>query len=432
MGVDTGYAMPRGLIILLGTAAAVITVAGIRAMAWLIGPMLLALVIVVVVSPVHRWLRRHGFQAWLATSILVILVYGVLISFVLVVVLSVARLAQELPEYTDRARELANEATNLAARFGLESDDLRQAASTLDPGKLVTIAGDLLSGIAGVTTSIVFLLALLLFFSVETTEIGGRLGVINQDRPQVHDALLDFARRTRKYIVVTTVFGLIVAVLDVIALAWLGIPLVVLWGVLSFVTNYIPNIGFIIGVAPPALLGLLIGGWPKALAVIVVYVVLNFIVQSLIQPRYVGDAVGLSTAMTFVSLVFWAWVLGALGVLLAIPATLLMMTVLVDTDPKATWAAALFGARARRKRRRRHRSQEAGGPPRTDGPDRLTVWRFASASGAAQAARTLESLGRMDVVTVADAAVVSWDAGRARPRLRRVRDLGGERALSDG
>ena len=114
-------------------------------------------------------------------------------------------------------------------------------------------------------------------------------------------------------------FGLIVAVLDSAALAIMGIPLVLLWGVLAFLTNFIPNIGFIIGLVPPALVALLTGGWQLALAVIVVYCVLNMVVQSLIQPRFIGDSVGLSATVTFVALLFWAWVLGPLGALLAIP-----------------------------------------------------------------------------------------------------------------
>ena len=114
----------------------------------------------------------------------------------------------------------------------------------------------------------------------------------------------------------TAVFGLIVAVLDSIGLAIIGVPLVVLWGLLSFITNFIPNIGFIIGVIPPALLGLLVGGWQMMVTVLVVYIVLNAVVQSLIQPMFTGDAVGLSTTITFVALLFWAWVLGPLGALL--------------------------------------------------------------------------------------------------------------------
>lgn len=334
--------MPRGLVILLGLAAAVITMAGIQATAWLLTPMLLALVIVVVVSPVHRWLRYRGLPAWAATLALVLVVYGVLIAFALVMIVSVTRLVALLPQYTERTRALAQQATDLAGRLGIESGQLREAASSVDPGKLLSSLGSLLADLTGLTTSIVFLLALLLFFSVEATGIDGRLAEISRDSPQIHLALNDFARRTRRYLVVTTIFGLIIAVLDTVALAIAGIPLAVLWGLLSFVTNYIPNIGFIIGVVPPALLGLLSGGWQRLLLVIVIYTLLNFVVQSLIQPRYVGDAVGLSTTLTFVSLVFWAWILGPLGVLLAVPATLLVMAVLVEVDPKAGWAAALL------------------------------------------------------------------------------------------
>ena len=152
-------------------------------------------------------------------------------------------------------------------------------------------------------------------------------------RPHVVDAISDFASGTRRYLAVSTVFGLIVAVLDTIALEIIGVPAPVLWGLLAFITNYIPNIGFVIGLIPPAILGLLEGGPSMMIAVIVVYCVLNVVIQTVIQPKVVGDAVGLSTTLTFVSLVFWTWVIGPLGALLAIPLTLLAKALLVDVDP---------------------------------------------------------------------------------------------------
>jgi AI-2 transport protein TqsA len=336
--------VPRGLVLLLGTAAAVIIVAGMRAAAWLIAPALLALVIVIVVSPVHSWLRRHGFRAWMATTVLVVAVYGVLVAFAATVIISMVRLTALLPGYSDRLQALGDRAAELATHVGVGSGQLREAVKSLDLGKLVSGVLAVLGSLTGVVSSLVFLLALLMFFSIEATGIDTRLTEIAEDRPRAHVVLHDFAHKTRRYLVVTTVFGLIVAVLDGVALAVMGIPLFVLWGLLSFVTNYIPNVGFVLGVLPPALLALLGSGWRLALAVVAVYVVLNFVVQSLIQPRYVGDAVGLSTALTFVALVFWAWVLGPLGVVLAIPATLLIMAVLVDIDPRAGWVTALLRA----------------------------------------------------------------------------------------
>ena len=119
-----------------------------------------------------------------------------------------------------------------------------------------------------------------------------------------------------------------------------------LWGVLSFITNYIPNVGFIIGLVPPALLGLLTGGVPDMLLVIGVYCLLNLVIQSMIQPYFVGDSVGLGVTTTFLALIFWAWLLGPLGALLAIPLTLLVKALLVDADPTRA-----LGHRSRREPR---------------------------------------------------------------------------------
>jgi predicted PurR-regulated permease PerM len=93
-------------------------------------------------------------------------------------------------------------------------------------------------------------------------------------------------------------------------------------GLLAFITNYIPNVGFIIGVVPPAILALLAGGPQLMVIVIIVYCAINFVVQSIIQPRFIGDAVGLSVTVTFLALVFWAWLIGPLGAILDIPLTL--------------------------------------------------------------------------------------------------------------
>jgi AI-2 transport protein TqsA len=150
-----------------------------------------------------------------------------------------------------------------------------------------------------------------------------------------------FTHKTRRYLIVSTVFGLICAALDVFALYLLSVPLPLLWGVLALITNYIPNIGFILGLVPPALLGLLDGGPRTMILVIVAYMAINVVIQSFIQPKFLGDAVGLSTSATFLSLIIWAWVLGPLGALLAIPLSLLVRALLIDSDPDAKWAGAL-------------------------------------------------------------------------------------------
>ena len=348
-----------------------IVLTGVRAVAWLIGPVFMALIIVIAVAPVQGWLRRRGWPGWATTLVVILLVYAILLALALGIIISVARLATELPKYASDADNLVNSATAQLAKLGIGPDQLKQAASSLDLSNLAGILTALLSSVAGLATSFIFLLALLLFLSAEAGGVGDRLTSIAADRPRIIEALTTFARGTRQYLLVTTVFGLIVAVIDTIALALLGIPLAITWGLLSFITNYIPNIGFIIGVIPPALLGLLTGGPQLMIVVIVVYSTINVVIQSIIQPRFIGDAVGLSATLTFLALVFWTWLLGPLGAILAVPLTLLVKAMLVDVDPQARWADALVRSSAkepdpneppkasRRERRRERKRQGA-------------------------------------------------------------------------
>ncbi|GAA4935194.1 putative PurR-regulated permease PerM [Actinomycetospora succinea] len=354
--------------LMLGAACVVIVIAGLQAGAWLIAPILLALVIVIAVSPVQSWLRRIGVPGWLTVLSMVLVIFAVVVGLVVLLVASVGQLVALVPQYADRTQNITNQVTNLLHRVGFDPGHAQATASSADIGKIAGAVGGLLSSVSGALTSLVFILALLLFLIAEAGGASRRLDAIGADRPHMVEAMQSFAHGTRQYLVVTAIFGLIVAVLDSVALAIMGIPLVVLWGLLSFITNFIPNVGFIIGVIPPALVGLLVGGWQLGLAVLIVYCVLNAIVQSLIQPHFTGDAVGLSTTITFVALLFWAWVLGPLGALLAIPATLLIKAVLVDCDPSARWVEALIGANSppKKDKKKHQKGAEAAEPAGRD------------------------------------------------------------------
>jgi AI-2 transport protein TqsA len=341
---DRRLLLPRSLVMLLGAGSAVLVLAGIRSVAWLVGPVFLALMIVIAIAPVQSALLRRGWPAWLSTLVLVLLVTGVLVVFGLVFVVSIARLAALLPQYADQADKTLQSVKSSLKGLGVNPDQLKQAVDSVNPAKLVALIGTVLAGLSGLAMSLVFLLCLMLFLSVEAGGVDQRLAAVAADRPQLETALRSFAAGTRSYLVVTAVFGLIVGVLDGGALWIIGVPLPVLWGVLSFLTNFIPNVGFVIGLVPPALLALLTGGVSEMLVVIAVYCVLNFVIQTVIQPRFVGDSVGLAMTTTFVALVFWAWLLGPIGALLAIPLTLLAKALLVDVDPTARWAIALAGS----------------------------------------------------------------------------------------
>jgi predicted PurR-regulated permease PerM len=333
--------LPRALVVLLCAAGAVVTLGGIREIGSIIGPVLLALVLVLAVSPVRTWLRERGAPGWTLVAVPLAIVLLVLLGMVAILTVAVAQMAALAPTYDAQFNQLIVEAQRQAARLGIGTQQMNEAINSFDPGKIFALAQGFVSGLLGVFSGLVLIIVLLLAMCLDAQAFSKILAMGTARRPLLIGALNNFAHKTRRYLLVSTGFGLVCSVLDVTALWILGVPLPLLWGVLALITNYIPNIGFVLGLIPPALLGLLEGGPKTMILVIVSYILINFVVQSLIQPKFLGDAVGLSTTVTFLSLILWTFILGPLGALLAIPLSLLTRALLIDSDPDGDWAAAL-------------------------------------------------------------------------------------------
>jgi predicted PurR-regulated permease PerM len=355
-----------GILLLAGL---VIIGVGLKSTANIVGPVFLVLTLVITVSPLRRWLLKRSVPSALASIISLLAIYLLLIVILGSVVWSLYRLVATLPQYGPAFTQIFNSLAGVAERFGYGADQIRQLASSFQVSSLAGPAQSLLGALTGGASLVILIAAVVIFMAFDQAGMPERIAVIRESRPHIADGLLNFAGRVRKYWVVTTIFGFLVAVLDVIALLIIGVPLALTWGVLAFVTNYIPNIGFVIGLIPPALIALLDGGVGSMIAVIIVYVVLNVVVQTIIQPRFTGDAVGISATVAFISLIFWAYVLGGLGALLAIPATLFLKSVLVDNSVPASWVNALVSAepRADQPQPPRKRSTAPAGPPADEG-----------------------------------------------------------------
>src|SRR6478609_414350 len=339
----TAYGLPRGLIIMLGLAAGVVVAGGIHSVPDLIGPIFLALVLTITVDPLRGMMIRRGAPRWLATLVVVIGVYAIIFGLVIAAADGVAQFVGLIPQYADQLQSELTGLKSWLAGMGVTQDQIQSALSGLDKSSILSYIASLLSSVMSVFTSLFFIITLLIFLAVDGSVFGERMVKHRPGREPALNALGQFAAGTRKYFAVATIFGGIVAVLDGAALVIMGIPAAGLWALLAFVTNYVPNIGFIIGLIPPALLGLLVGGPSLMISVIVVYCVLNFIIQSVLQPKFVGDAVGLTTTMSFLSLIVWAYLLGPIGAILAIPASLLFKALLVDVDPDAKWLQLFLG-----------------------------------------------------------------------------------------
>ena len=335
----------QGETIILVVAAIVVGCAGIYMLHDLLAPAFFALTLVITVRPLVALASRHHVPRPISAVGAIILIYAFVIGLFVALGVAIAQLVETLPDYSGKFEAIWAQFQVLLGRFGVDQSTLMsQVSGMLDTSRIVTLAQGMLSQVTsfGSVLMIMALTVVFLMFDMSRIELRARALMIL--KPEIAAALAGFAKAVRSYWLVSTIFGLIVAVLDVVALGILGVPMAVTWGVLSFITNYIPNIGFFIGLIPPALLALVDSGPWTALWVVVAYAALNFVIQTLIQPKFTGDAVGLNTTTTFLSLLFWAEVIGALGTILAIPLTLFVKALLIDSDPRSRWVSIFLSA----------------------------------------------------------------------------------------
>jgi predicted PurR-regulated permease PerM len=160
---------------------------------------------------------------------------------------------------------------------------------------------------------------------------GGIVGATTRSPPSCH------VRQVR------AVLGAAAALADTVLLLVLGVPYAVLWGLMSFLFSFIPNIGFVLALIPPTVFALLEHGPPQAIAVVVGYVVINLAFDYVLQPRVMATSLELSPVVTVVTIVLWTLLIGPAGALLAVPLTIALRATL-QPYPGAAWFLALLGS----------------------------------------------------------------------------------------
>lgn len=334
--------LPRAVLIVLGLAGAWIVLSGMRQLASLIVPVFLAANLMIAVHPLGRRITRAGAPRIVGALADMVVVLVALLAFVAAIGWAVAQLITALPDYADRINALVDELLTLTARAGVDRSQIDSWVSTFNVSSLMGVLNQAINSVGSISGLLTATLATIVFFGLDAAGLPERLDVVRRHHPRVHAALLDFSRSVRTYWVVTTVFGAVVAVIDGVALWLLGVPLAPVWAVLLFLCNYIPNIGFVFALIPPTLMALLDRGPWTAVAVVAICAGVAMVLQGLVQPRVTGRAVGVAASISFLSVLFWSWVLGVAGALLSVPMTLLVKELLVDADPRARWANAFL------------------------------------------------------------------------------------------
>ncbi|MHA7268814.1 AI-2E family transporter [Arthrobacter sp. HLT1-20] len=333
-----------GTKVLISLAAAVIVLFGLSRISSIVGPVFLALVLTICVYPLKQRLILRGVPAALATVSTIVAVYAMIGALVASLWVSAVQLTQLLPQFAPQIADLrASVRVFLHDYLGIGDEQVRAIVDSIDLRILVDTAYNLLGSAMNVGSGTVFLLLLVMFMSIDATYFPAILAVVQKKRAPVVEALGNFAKLSRSFMVMTTIFGAIVAVLNLILLLTLGVPGAGLWALLAFVCGFIPFIGFWISLVPAAIMALLAGGLPSFIAVVAFYGVINSIIQSIIQPKFVSGSVNLNMTLTFLSVIFWSALLGPLGALMAVPLSLFARAILVDSHPQAAWLRPFIG-----------------------------------------------------------------------------------------
>ncbi|PFG18598.1 AI-2E family transporter [Serinibacter salmoneus] len=332
-----------GARMLLTLAASVVVLGGVMFAQELIGPLLLGAVIVIICLPVRAPLVRRGWPSWAATTMVILLGYLILAALAAMLWFAGARFIDMVMDLGPELQATAQGLFDQLDSWGLEQSAADTVAGLLSPSTLLGYGASIGSSALNVLMALFFVLAYVIFMAADAGRYTTAESAFGERiRPTVARFQV-YNTGVRRYYVVNATFGAIVAVVDGLALWVLSVPAPMVWAILAFVTNFIPNIGFVLGVIPPALLALVVGGWPLMLAVIAVYCVVNVTLQVLIQPKFVSDAVNLSLTLSFFSVIFWTFIIGPLGAILSIPLTLLVRALILDGDPGAAWLRWLSG-----------------------------------------------------------------------------------------
>lgn len=307
-----------------GTCIAIIVfivIAGMHWMAEILNPFFISVLFAVLILPIVNLLRKKGASTniSLLISILLVIVFGLLLTVILG--LAAADVSQKIPEYNDRVIELYNSGLKYLTAKGFDKTELEKL-SILDPKKLFSFSITFLNNIFSTFSNFILVIFLTIFLLIEFVKIRIKLESSNFDEDSFYFKLHELYLDQQKYLSITAITGFIAAVADVILLLVLGIDFAILIGFLSFLFNFIPHIGFFMTIIPPAILALLKFGAFKAIIVIVGFYIINTIVDNVIKPKFLGEEFDISILMVFLSLLFWAWVLGPIGAILSIPLTL--------------------------------------------------------------------------------------------------------------
>ena len=323
-------------------ASVIIVLAGLKAASEIVVPFLLSGFIAIACSPVINWASRYRIPRWLSVTfvILVIVVFGFMLGGL--VGQSMSDFRQNLPQYSQQLSAQFIWVTAKLSELNIHIDT-SLIREHLDPGMAMSMTTNILGGLGGVLSNVFLILLTIVFMLFEAESMPRRVHVALADPEMKLHHIDRFIKSVNSYLVIKTLVSLGTGLLIGGWLWFLGVDHFLLWAVLAFLLNYIPNIGSIIAAIPAVLMAFVQFGFGVAGLVAGGFILVNTVMGNMVEPRLMGRGLGLSTLVVFLSLIFWGWLLGSVGMLLSVPLTMIVKIAL-ETRTETNWLAILLSS----------------------------------------------------------------------------------------
>jgi len=335
-----------GIRFLLVAACVVVIIAGLRAAAPIILPFLIAVFLAVVNVPLMNWLMRNRVPKPIAVVLTILTAVSIIGILVGVMATSLNQFSVVAPTYQERLQELFVSITILAERYGVPADQLTAALAPSAVLDLVGgVIGDALRAVGSLLSSSFLVLLTVVFILFEAAGFGAKLKNAFGEANDLFGPMTRMASQVQNYLVAKTAISAATGVVIGVWVALMGLDFPLSWGLLAFVFNFIPTLGSIFAAVPAVLLALIQPdlGPVSALVIAGGYLAVNLMFGSLLEPTLMGHRFGLSTLVVFISLVFWGWVWGPVGMLFSVPLTMVVKITLENTH-EFRWVAVMMGA----------------------------------------------------------------------------------------
>lgn len=312
---------------LLTAASLVVVLAGLKAAEELLVPLVFAAFLAILTAPAVVWLEEKRVPPWVAVSIVLMGVLVALAALGTILGGSVNAFVSAIPRYQVRLNELLVTYANTFELFGftVQEDSLRQVAN---PSEVMSFVGELITQLAAMLSDTALILLTMVFILLEVASIPRKLRRALGDPQADLSRYTALAREVKRYVVIKTYISAATGLLVGVFLHFIGVDFPVLWALVAFLLNYIPNIGSIIAAIPAVLLALVQFGLGSALVTAAGYISINMVMGNMLEPRLLGRKLGLSTLVVFLSLIFWGWLWGPMGMLLSVPLTMIVKILL--------------------------------------------------------------------------------------------------------